>query len=89
MTKAGVAGTHHVMVFFADAKTGNEIAAGKVALKVKGPGDAVAEPVMLMFMGTGFGGDVALSKGTMYTFEVGSKLEDGKTRQFSFDYHNH
>jgi len=89
MEKMGVAGTHHVMVFFADEKTGADIAAGQIALKVKGPDGATTEPVMLMSMGKGFGADVSLKAGTMYTFELGSKLEDGVKRKFSIDYHNH
>lgn len=89
MAKMGVAGTHHVMVFFADEKSGADIAAGQIALKVKGPDGAITEPVMLMNMGKGFGADVSLKAGTMYTFELGSKLEDGVKRKFSIDYHNH
>lgn len=89
MAKMGVPGTHHVMVFFTDAKTGAEISAGTVAIKVKGPGGETSDPAMLMSMGKGFGGDVTLKSGSMYTFEVGSKLSDEVKRQFSFDYHNH
>ncbi len=89
MAKAGVTGTHHVMIFFNDEKAGAEIGSGMVALKAKGPGGTTSEPAMLMFMGKGFGGDVTLKKGEMYTFEVGTKLEDGNKRQFNFDYHNH
>lgn len=84
MAKMGMDATHHVMVFFTDAKSGDEIAGGKVALKVKGQD---AKPVMLMQMGAGFGGDVTLKEG-MYTFEIGTKLEDGKKRQFSIMFHN-
>jgi hypothetical protein len=84
MKKMGMDATHHVMVFFTDEKSGDEIAGGKVALKVKG---VEAKPVMLMLMGTGFGGDVTLKDG-MYTFEIGTKLEDGKKRQFSIMFHN-
>jgi hypothetical protein len=84
MKKMGMDATHHVMVFFTDEKTGAEIASGKVALKIKGQD---AKPVMLMQMGTGFGGDVALKPG-MYTFEIGTKLEDGNQRQFEVMFHN-
>ena len=42
---------------------------------------------MLMQMGTGFGGDVTVGEG-MATFEIGTKLEDGKKRQFSIMFHN-
>jgi hypothetical protein len=84
MAKMGMTATHHVMVFFADEKTGEAVASGKAALKIKG-GDA--KPAMLMQMGTGFGGDVTVGEG-MATFEIGTKLEDGKKRQFSIMFHN-
>jgi hypothetical protein len=84
MVKMGMEGTHHVMVFFTDEKSGDEVAGGQVALKLK---DSEVKPVMMMQMGTGFGADVSL-KGGMYTFEIGTKLEDGKKRQFSIMFHN-
>jgi len=84
MAKMGMDATHHVMVFFVDEKSAKEIVAGKVALKLKGED---AQPVMMMQMETGFGGDVKLADG-MYTFEIGTKLEDGQKRQFSVMFHN-
>jgi len=84
MAKMGMNATHHVMVFFTDEKSGDAIASGKAALKIKG---ADAKPDMLMLMGTGFGGDVSVGEG-MATFEIGTKLEDGQKRQFSIMYHN-
>ena len=87
MKAMGMAATHHVMVFFADEKSGDAIVAGKAALKVKGSGDDSAKPAMLMLMGNGFGTDVNL-EGMMITFEIGTKLEDGKKRQFEVGFHN-
>ena len=84
MKKMGMDATHHVMVFFADEKSGNKITKGKVALKVKGQD---AKPSMMMLMGKGFGADVSLSE-MMTTFVIGTKLEDGKKRQFSIMFHN-
>ncbi len=84
MQKMGMDATHHVMVFFADEKSGNDIADGQVALKMK---DKEAKAVKMMQMGTGFGVDVSLKEG-MHTFEIGTKLEDGKKRQFSIMFHN-
>lgn len=84
MAKMGMTATHHVMVFFADEKSGSEIVGGRVALKLKGED---TKPVMLMLMDKGFGGDVTL-KGGMYTFEIGTQLEDGQKRQFSIMFHN-
>jgi hypothetical protein len=83
-TIAMIGATHHVMVYFADEKSGEAVGGGKAALKVKGQD---AKPAMLMQMGDGFGADVKL-EGMMNTFEIGSKLEDGKKRQFSVMYHN-
>jgi hypothetical protein len=85
MAKAGMNATHHVMVTFADAKSGAAITEGQAAVKVKGED---SKPVMMMLMGTGFGGDVALPGPGMYTFEIGSKLADGNKRQFEVGYHN-
>ena len=84
MAKMGMNATHHVMVFFADEKTGAAVTSGKAALKVKGED---VKPAMLMQMGTGFGSDVSVGEG-MSTFEIGTKLEDGKKRQFSVMFHN-
>ena len=84
MAKMGMNATHHVMVFFTDEKTGEAVSSGKAALKVKGED---ATPAMLMPMGSGFGSDVSVGDG-MSTFEIGTKLEDGKKRQFSVMFHN-
>ncbi|MDH3544320.1 MAG: hypothetical protein OET55_00310 [Desulfuromonadales bacterium] len=84
MAKMGMNATHHVMVFFTDEKTGEAVASGKAALKIKGED---AKPAMLMQMGPGFGSDVSVDDG-MSTFEIGTKLEDGKKRQFSVMFHN-
>jgi len=86
MAKMGMNGTHHVMVFFTDEKSGEPVDSGKAALKVKGSGES-AKPVMMMLMGNGFGADVKL-EGMMITFEIGTKLEDGKKRQFEVGFHN-
>ncbi len=84
MAKMGMDATHHVMVFFTDEKTGAAVASGKAALKIKGED---GKPAMLMQMGTGFGSDVSVGEG-MTTFEIGTKLEDGKKRQFTVMFHN-
>lgn len=84
MAKMGMMATHHVMVFFADEKTGSAVASGQAALKIKGED---AKPAMLMQMGTGFGVDVSVAEG-MSTFEIGTKLEDGQKRKFSVMFHN-
>ena len=84
MSKMGMNASHHIMVFFTDEKTGSSVTSGKAALKIKGED---AKPAMLMQMGPGFGSDVSVGDG-MSTFEIGTKLEDGKKRQFSVMFHN-
>lgn len=84
MAKMGMNATHHVMVFFTDETSGEAITSGKVALKTAGE---EAKPVMMMQMGTGFGGDVTLGEG-MHTLDLGTKLSDGTKRQFSIMFHN-
>ena len=83
MAKMGMAATHHVMVFFVDEASGKAVG-GKAALKVKGQD---GKPSMLMQMGDGFGADVTLGTG-MSTLEIGTKLDDGKQRQFEVGFHN-
>lgn len=85
MAKMGMSATHHVMVFFADEKSGAEIASGKAAIKLKGQDD---KPSMMMQMGAGFGSDVTVKAQSMVTFEIGTKLEDGQKRQFEVMFHN-
>ena len=85
MAKMGMNATHHVMVFFTDEKTGESVGSGMVAIKVENQDD---KPVMMMQMGPGFGGDVSIKEKGMYTFEIGTKLADGKKRQFEVEYHN-
>lgn len=84
MAKMGMNATHHVMVFFTDEKSGDSVASGTAAIKIKGED---AKPTMLMQMGSGFGADVSVEEG-MSTFEIGTKLEDGEKRQFSVMFHN-
>ncbi len=84
MAKMGMDATHHVMVLFTDEQSGSAVVGGKAALKVKGQDD---KPAMLMQMGEGFGADVKL-EGKMNTFEIGTKLDDGKKRQFKVMFHN-
>jgi len=88
MSKMGMEATHHVMVFFTDEKSGKPVAGGKAAIKVKGSEDTSAKPAMMMLMGDGFGGDVTVKGMGMYTFEIGTMLEDGKKRQFEVGFHN-
>lgn len=87
MSKMGMEQTHHLMVMFVNQKTGEAIDSGSVAVRVINRNGDKSEPVRLMLMEGQFGADVTISGGTMYTLEVGSKLADGKKRQFKFMYH--
>lgn len=86
MSKMGMEQTHHLMVMFVNQKTGEAIDSGSVAVRVINRNGDKSEPVRLMLMEGQFGADVTISGGTMYTLEVGSKLADGKKRQFKFMY---
>ncbi|MDT8440962.1 MAG: hypothetical protein RQ723_04805 [Desulfuromonadales bacterium] len=72
--------SHHLMVFFTDAKTGAERAEGTVAVKVEGKGRD-DKPVALMAMDGGFGTDLRVTPGH-YELEIGTRLADGEKRKF-------
>ncbi len=86
MAKMNMPQTHHFMVMFTDAKTGTPVESGMAAVKVTDPSGATGKPVKLMAMAGGFGADVTLDKPGAYTFEVGTRLTDGKKRKFTFHY---
>jgi len=76
--------THHFMVSFTEEKSAKAIDNGTVAVKITGPDGTVTGPMELMGMQGHFGADVILDKKGEYTFQVGSKLTDGQTRQYEF-----
>lgn len=85
MAKHGMKETHHMMVMFSDTKDGTPITSGTVAVKVTDPVTGIpCEPKRMMIMGDGFGTDVTIAAPGAYTFEVGTKLTDGKKRVFTF-----
>jgi hypothetical protein len=86
MAKMGMKETHHFMVMFMDAETGKAIESGTVAVKIKGPSGSEGEAIKLMGMQGHFGADIALSEMGEYTFKLGTKLADGKKRQFEFEF---
>ncbi|MBW2514507.1 MAG: hypothetical protein JRE21_08045 [Deltaproteobacteria bacterium] len=88
MAKMGMDATHHVMVFFSDDASGDAVSGGKAALKVKDSTGKSGKAMKLMGMGEGFGVDVTLKEKGMYTFEVGTMLDDGKKRQYEIEFHN-
>jgi hypothetical protein len=85
MAKMGMKETHHFMVAFIDA-AGNPITEGTVAVKIEDPAGKTGEPVKLMGMEGHFGADIVLAEKGKYEFNVGTKLPDGKTRQYEFKY---
>jgi len=92
MAKMGMEQTHHLMIMFMDTATGKPIGGGSVAVKIKDPAGKVSKPIPLMAMkmgmGEGFGSDITLPEKGKYEIIVGSKLEDGKKRQFQFEFDN-
>jgi hypothetical protein len=86
MGKMGMPQTHHFMVMFMDVESGKAIEAGTVAVKIKGPSGNEGEAIKLMGMQGHFGADIALSEKGVYTFNLGTKLADGKKRQFEFEF---
>lgn len=86
MQQMGMTTTHHIMVIFADLKTGKPIETGSVAVKVTGPDGEKSEPVKLMGMQGHFGGDITLARPGQYHFVIGTKMVDGKKRQFELDF---
>lgn len=86
MAKMGMDKTHHFMVMFKDGATGKTINTGIVALKVVDPAGKKHDVVRMMAMDGSFGADVSLAQKGKYVFEVGTKLDNGKTRRFEFNY---
>lgn len=86
MAKAGMKETHHLMVLFQEAETGKTVATGTAALKIKGPDGVESAPVPLMGMEGHFGADIVLAAPGPYTFIIGTRMADGKTRQFEFSH---
>jgi len=86
MAKMGMKENFHFMIMFNDNSTGDQIVKGTVALKITDPAGKESEPLALMPMDDMFGADIALTEKGAYRFTVGTKLADGKKRQFEFEY---
>lgn len=85
--KMGMKENYHLMLLFTDAATGKAVAEGTVAVKITDPVTGKAgEPIPILGMGDHFGADIALPVKGKYTFEIGTRLADSKTRQFTFHY---
>ncbi len=81
----GMKETHHIMVTFADAKTGKPLSQGEVKIKVVGP-DKAEQVKDLMAMGEGFGANFTMPKKGKYGVMAKFKLADGKVRSVKFWY---
>ncbi len=86
MAKMGMKENYHLMVMFNDSTTGEKISGGTVAVKVTDPAGKESAPVAMMAMEGQFGADLALTEKGEYRLTVGTKLDDGKKRQFGFKY---
>jgi len=82
---AGLKDTHHLMIMFADAKTGKMLSEGQVKVKIAGP-DKSEQVKTLMGMSGGFGSDVNLSVKGKYGIMTKFLLKGGKVRSSKFWY---
>ncbi len=86
MAKMGMKENRHFMVMFTDVAAGTPVVEGTVALKITDPSGKESEPLALVPMDGMFGADIALTEKGAYRFTVGTKLADGRKRQFEFAY---
>jgi hypothetical protein len=86
MAKVGMKETHHFMVAFVDTVSGQQITEGTVAVKITNPAGKEGEAIKLMGMEGHFGADIVLPEKGEYHFKVGTKLADGKKREYHFHY---
>jgi hypothetical protein len=80
------AATHNFMLAFETEGKGGAVTQGRVAVKVTGPDGQTGSAITLNPKEGYFNADLALKTPGQYTFLVGTKLADGKARQFSFTY---
>jgi hypothetical protein len=81
----GMKETHHLMVRFADAKSGKALTAGEVKVKVVGP-DKSEQVKDLMGMEGHFGADFVMAKKGKYGIMCKFKLAGGKVESSKFWY---
>lgn len=86
MSKMGMSTTHHFMVMFVDTTSGGSVESGIAAVKIIDPAGVEGETTALMGMKGHFGVDITLSIPGDYVFKLGTKLADGKKRQYEFKY---
>ncbi|MDF1578214.1 MAG: hypothetical protein P1P81_07205 [Desulfobulbales bacterium] len=84
MAAAGQPMTHHLQILFTDPASGETIESGSAAVKVTTPAGEEQPARSLHGMEGHFGVDLTLSAAGNYKFVVGTKLADGKKRQYEF-----
>lgn len=84
MAEAGQPMTHHLQIVFTDLDSEKRIESGTAAVKVTTPAGEELPPQTLMGMEGHFGADLTLTAAGTYEFVIGTKLPDGKLRQFEF-----
>ena len=87
MTQMGRKENYHFMLMFSDTASGAPVESGAVAVKIIDPKTGQAgEAIPLIGMGGHFGADIILPEKGNYSFQVGTKLTDGKKRQYTFHF---
>ncbi|MBE0599608.1 MAG: hypothetical protein IH614_20400 [Desulfuromonadales bacterium] len=84
MAKMKMKETHHFIMMFM-GKDG-AIETGTAAAKIVDPAGKEGEAIRLVAMDGHFGADIVLPEKGDYLFKVGTRLPDGKTRQYEFRY---
>ncbi|MDX9708904.1 MAG: hypothetical protein RBT64_05030 [Trichloromonas sp.] len=84
MAKVGMAHTHHLMVEFYRVDDGEPMDQGLAAVKIVDPAGKESGALTLVGMDGHFGADLALGEKGDYLFKIGTKLADGKKRQYEF-----
>jgi len=84
MAKMKMKETHHFIMMFTDQD--GAIETGTAALKIVDPAGKEGAAVRLVAMDGHFGADIVLPEKGDYLFKVGTRLPDGKTRQYEFNY---
>jgi len=86
MAKVGMAHTHHLMVEFYRVPAGEPMDQGLAAGKIVDPAGKESAALTLVGMDGHFGADLTLGEKGDYLFKIGTKLADGKKRQYEFKY---
>jgi hypothetical protein len=85
MKAMGMKETHHIMVMFHDAKSGEMMSGGEAKMKVVGP-DKSEQVKDLTGMEGGSGADFTMAKKGKYGIMTKFKVKDGKVRSVKFWY---